>query len=64
MEKEKKKRFLITLSKMYKKMKVKVDNYEYDSLAEDINNDKVPAENIALYFSDKTFYKYFKEKYL
>lgn len=54
----------MALSKMYKTMKVKVDTYEYDSLAACIRSDQVSANQIALYFSDKNFYKYYKKKYL
>jgi hypothetical protein len=64
MKKAKKRRFLMALSKMYKTMKVKVDTYEYDSLAACIRSDQVSANQIALYFSDKNFYKYYKKKYL
>ena len=62
--KDKRKRFLTTLSKMYVEPKVKVDTYEYESLAECIKSDQVPANHIAEFFSDKNFYKYYKEKYL
>ena len=49
---------------MYANPKVKVDTYEYESLAECIKSDQVPANHIAEFFSDKNFYKYYKEKYL
>ena len=47
-----------------KTMKVKVDTYEYESLAECIRSDQVPANHIAEYFTDKAFYKWYKRKYL
>ena len=46
-----------------KKMTCKVDIYEYESLAECIRSDQVPANHIAEYFTDKAFYKWYKRKY-
>ena len=42
----------------------KVDTYEYQSLADCIRSDQVPAAHIAEYFNDKVFYKWYKKKYL
>ena len=58
------KEYFAEQSKMYAEPKVKVDTYEYESLAECIKSDQVPANHIAEFFSDKNFYKYYKEKYL
>ena len=44
-------------------MSRKVDTYEYESLAECIRSDQVPAEEIAEIFTDKAFYKWYKKKY-
>tara|TARA_B100001013_G_C24376363_1_gene350277 strand:+ start:305 stop:517 length:213 start_codon:yes stop_codon:yes gene_type:complete len=47
-----------------KKMTRKVDTWEYESLAECIRSDQVPANEIAEIFTDKSFYKWYKRKYL
>ena len=54
----------MTLAATHKKMKEKVDTWEYESLADCIRSDQVPAKDIADYFSDKAFYKWYKKKYL
>ena len=66
LEKEKQRRTLITLgtTQSKKKMTRKVDTYEYQSLADCIRSDQVPASEIAEIFTDKTFYKWYKKKYL
>ena len=46
-----------------KPMKRKVDTYEYQSLADCIRSDQVPANHIAEIFTDKNFYKWYSEKY-
>ena len=46
-----------------KPMKRKVDTYEYQSLADCIRSDQVPANHIAEIFTDKDFYKWYSEKY-
>ena len=63
---EKRRRFLITIGEnsMSKKMTRKVDTYEYQSLADCIRSDQVPASEIAEIFTDKAFYKWYKKKYL
>mgnify|MGYP001229187948 FL=1 len=65
-KKEKDKRFLVTLGQnsIKKKMTRKVDTYEYESLAECIRSDQVPANEIAEIFTDKAFYNWYKKKYL
>ena len=47
-----------------KTMTRKVDTYEYESLAECIRSDPVPANEIAEIFTDKAFYNWYKKKYL
>ena len=44
--------------------KKKLKKSEYQDLAECISSDQVPAEDIAEYFEDKKFYKYYKENYM
>ena len=46
-----------------KKMTRKVDTWEYESLAECIRSDQVPAEEIAEIFTDKAYYNWYKKKY-
>tara|TARA_Y100000004_G_scaffold119751_1_gene134561 strand:- start:892 stop:1077 length:186 start_codon:yes stop_codon:yes gene_type:complete len=46
-----------------KPMTRKVDTYEYESLAMCIRSDQVPAKEVAEIFTDKAFYKWYKEKY-
>ena len=47
-----------------RKMTRKVDTYEYEALADCIRSDQVPASEIVEIFTDKTFYKWYKKKYL
>ena len=58
-------RLVITLAENNKdnKMTRKVDTYEYQSLAECIRSDQVPANEIAELFTDKTFYNWYSAKY-
>ena len=60
----KKDRTIITVGENKQKMTRKVDTYEYDSLAECIKSDQVPASEIVEIFTDKKFYKYYKKNYL
>ena len=62
--KTKKDRTIITVGENKQKMTRKVDTYEYDSLAECIKTDQVPASEIVEIFTDKKFYKYYKKNYL
>jgi len=65
LEKEKKKRMLITLGEDNKSEKLyKVDITDYQDVADCIRSDQVPPNHIAEYFSDKKFYKWYKKKYL
>ena len=60
----KKDRTIITVGENKQKMTRKVDTYEYESLAECIKTDQVPASEIVEIFTDKKFYKYYKKKWL
>ena len=59
-------RMVETLARTNKdrKMTRKVDTYEYEALADCIRSDQVPASEIVEIFTDKTFYKWYKKKYL
>tara|TARA_B100001109_G_C18672402_1_gene384712 strand:+ start:380 stop:601 length:222 start_codon:yes stop_codon:yes gene_type:complete len=46
------------------KLTRRVDLWEYDSLAECIKMDQVPATEIAEIFTDRKFYKYYKKNWL
>ena len=63
-EKEKRRRTLITLSKMKMNTQHKVDITDYQDIADCIRSDQVPANHIAEYFTDKKFYEWYKKKYL
>ena len=41
----------------------KIKKEDYQSLADCIRSDQVPANHIAEYFEDKDFYKWYKKKY-
>jgi hypothetical protein len=58
-------RLVITLAENNKdrKMTRKVDTYEYQSLADCIRSDQVPANEIAELFTDKSFYNWYSAKY-
>ena len=60
----KKDRLIITQGENKQKLTRKVDTYEYDSLAECIRSDQVPASEIAEIFTDKAYYKWYKKRYL
>ena len=62
--KEKQKRTIVTIGENKQKMNRKVDTYEYESLADCIRSDQVPASEIAEIFTDKAFYKWYKKRYL
>ena len=46
-----------------KKMTRKIDTYEYQSLADCIRSEQVPASEIAEIFTDKAYYKWYSDKY-
>ena len=54
-------RLIITQGENKQKLTRKVDTYEYESLAECIRSDQVPASEIAEIFTDKAYYKWYKE---
>ena len=53
----KQERTIITMGENKQKMTRKVDTYEYESLAECIRSDQVPASEVAEIFTDKEYYK-------
>jgi len=60
----KRKRHLMTLSKIKPQKQLKIDRTEYQEVADCIRSDQVPASHIVEYFGDKMFYKWYKKKYL
>ena len=60
----KRKRFLMTLSKIKPQKQLKIDRTEYQEVADCIRSDQVPASHIVEYFVYKMFYKWYKKKYL
>ena len=60
----KQERTIITMGENKQKMTRKVDTYEYESLAECIRSEQVPASEVAEIFTDKEYYKWYKKKYL
>ena len=60
----KKDRTIITMGENKQKMIRKVDITDYQDLADCIRSDQVPASEIVEIFTDKTFYKWYKKKYL
>ena len=60
----KQQRTWIVLSKMKPDRIVKVDNYEYESLAEDIINDKISFTSLIEIFNDKIYWKWFSQKHI
>ena len=65
MDQIKQDRLIRTLAENFKNkpMTRKVDTYEYQSLADCIRSDQVPANEIAELFTDKAFYKWYSDKY-
>ena len=57
-------RLIITQGENKQKLTRKDDTYEYESLAECIRSDQVPASEIAEIFTDKAYYKWYKKRYL
>jgi len=58
----KKKRTLMTLTKMKPQNKIKKS--EYQDYADCIRSDQVSAAGVMDLFKDKAFYKWYKKKYL
>ena len=57
-------RTIITMGENKQKMTRKVDITDYQDVADCIRSDQVPASEIVLIFTDKSFYKWYKKKYL
>ena len=57
-------RTIITMGENIQKMTRKVDITDYQDGADCIRSDQVPASEIVEIFTDKTFYKWYKKKYL
>ena len=60
----KKNRTIITMGENRQKMIRKVDITDYQDVADCIRSDQVPASAICEIFTDKSFYKWYKKKYL
>ena len=60
----KKDRTIITMGENKQKMSRKVDINDYQDVADCIRSDQVPASEIVEIFTDKSFYKWYKKKYL
>ena len=43
---------------------VKIDTYEYESLADDIRQDKVSYNSMIEIFNDKIYWQWFFKKYI
>ena len=43
---------------------VKIDTYEYESLAEDILQDKISYNSMIEIFNDKIYWKWFQKTYI
>ena len=43
---------------------VKVDNYEYESLADDILKDKISYKSLIEIFNDRIYWKWFQKNYI
>ena len=57
-------RTIITIGENKQKMTRKVDITDYRDVADCIRSDQVPASEIVEIFTDKSFYKWYKKKYL
>ena len=57
-------RTIITMGENKQKMTRKVDITDYQDVADCIRSDQVPASEIVEIFTDKTFNKWYKKKYL
>ena len=56
-------RTIITMGENKQKLTRKVDTYEYESLADCIRSDQVPASEIAEIFTDKKYYNWYKKRF-
>ena len=57
-------RTIITMGENKQKMTRKVDITDYQDVADCIRSDQVPASEIVEIFTYKTYYKWYKKKYL
>ena len=57
-------RTIITIGENKQKMTRKVDITDYQDVADCIRSVQVPASEIVEIFTDKSFYKWYKKKYL
>ena len=64
MDLNKQNRTIITIGENKQKMTRKVDINDYQDVADCIRSDQVPASEIVEIFTDKSFYKWYKKKYL
>ena len=64
MELKKQDRTIITMGENKQKMTRKVDITDYQVVADWFRSDQVPASEIVEIFTDKSFYKWYKKKYL
>ena len=64
MELKKQDRTIITMGENKQKMTRKVDITDYQDVEDCIRSDQVPASEIVEIFTDKSFYKWYKKKYL
>ncbi len=60
----KQQRTWFVLSKLPPVRKVKIDTYEYESLAEDILKDKISYNSMIEIFNDKIYWKWFEKNYI
>jgi len=60
----KQQRTWFVLSKLPTVRKVKIDTYEYESLAEDILQDKISYNSMIEIFNDKIYWKWFEKNYI
>ena len=60
----KQQRTWIVLSKLPPGRMVKIDTYEYESLADDIRQDKVSYNSMIEIFNYKIYWQWFSNKYI
>ena len=60
----KQQRTWFVLSKLPPGRRVKIDTYEYESLAEDILQDKISYNSMIEIFNDKIYWKWFEKNYI
>ena len=60
----KQQRTWFVLSKLPPGRKVKIDTYEYESLAEDILQNKISYNSMIEIFNDKIYWKWFEKNYI